>query len=194
MPCRCESPWSESIQVVVPEWGKNFTMTSCKREMTTCFGVKSVCKLTGMGGTRIMFPIWFTHVFYQHVVYIQITIYEMTHHHINIIQNQNVILVWNSGQCNFVMWTTPKHLMKNFQLRHPGLQNGHPKRHLREPMSLADFPAELPRPPSWSHDYINLVHQSNYFSKQVIVFSVLCLVILALGGNKNPHFVCSWNP
>ena len=52
---------------------KNFTMASCKREMTTCFGVKSVCKLTGMGGTRIMFPIWFTHVFYQHVVYIQIT-------------------------------------------------------------------------------------------------------------------------
>ena len=52
---------------------KNFTMASCKREMTTCFGVKSVCKLTGMGGTCIMFPIWFTHVFYQHVVYIQIT-------------------------------------------------------------------------------------------------------------------------
>ena len=34
---------------------KNFTMASCKREMTTCFGVKSVCKLTGMGSTCIMF-------------------------------------------------------------------------------------------------------------------------------------------
>ena len=82
---------------------KNFTMASCKREMTTCFGVKSVCKWSAMGSTCIMFQIWFTHVFYQHVVYIQIT--EIWNDPSSYKHNTKSKShpVWNLGQCNFVM-------------------------------------------------------------------------------------------
>ena len=91
-----------------------------------------------------------------------------------------------------------------------------------------NFPTEAPTPEKWSpkkkfqgaHEspkhsswasqafklvtWVHLVNQSNYFSKQVLVFckhtdvTVLCwllnLVTLALGGKKNPHIVCLWNP
>ena len=51
-------------------------------------------------------------------------------------------------------WGKFQHLVKIFQLRRPQLKNGHPKRNFREPMSLPNILAELPRPSSWSHEYI----------------------------------------
>ena len=65
-------------------WGKNFTLVrnlvavSCKREKTTRFSVKSVCRWTGIGSACIMFAILNHTCIYQHEVYLQITRYEMT--------------------------------------------------------------------------------------------------------------------
>ena len=61
MSCQRESPRREFTPVVVP--GENFTSVrklatvSCKRESTTCFGLKSVCRYTGTGSAFVMFAI-----------------------------------------------------------------------------------------------------------------------------------------
>ena len=89
-------------------------MVSCKHKMTTSFSVKSVCRWTGTGSTcrcNVCDFEWHTCVFYQHEVNLQITKYEITHHHVNMIQNQKVIPVWNSCPYEFSLssahaWTS----------------------------------------------------------------------------------------
>ena len=55
------SPRNEFTPVLAP--GENFTpvqnlaAVSCKRETTTRFGVKSVCRKTGTGSACVMFAI-----------------------------------------------------------------------------------------------------------------------------------------
>ena len=63
MSCLHESLWREFTLVVVLSRSKNYTlvqnfaMVSCKRKLTNCFSVKSVCWWTGMGSSCIMFVI-----------------------------------------------------------------------------------------------------------------------------------------
>ena len=55
---------------------RNLAAVSCKRETTTRFGVKSVCRLERVAHAWCL-RFWSTRVFYQHEVYLQITRYEM---------------------------------------------------------------------------------------------------------------------
>ena len=55
---------------------------------------------------------WITRVFYQHEVYLQITRYEMTSHHVKVIRNKKVIPVWDSHLCEFSYVNTPFRLRK----------------------------------------------------------------------------------
>ena len=80
MPCRREPPWREFTPVLVPRRDftpvRNLAAVSCKRETTTRFGVKSVCRLERVAHAWCL-RFWSTRVFYQHEVYLQITRYEM---------------------------------------------------------------------------------------------------------------------
>ena len=82
---------------------RNLTTVSCKREMTTRFGVKSFCRQTGTGSACVMFVI------------LNLTCILSTwnvpskwpSHNVNAIRNKKVIPVWNSRRCEFSHVNTP---------------------------------------------------------------------------------------
>ena len=53
MSCRRELPWRE----LIPETPVRIATLSCKRETTTRFGVKSICRWTGTGSAYVRFAI-----------------------------------------------------------------------------------------------------------------------------------------
>ena len=76
---------------------RNLTTVSCKREMTTRFGVKSVCRVTGTGSSCVMFVI-------LNLTCILSTWSVPSN---NEIWNDPVISVWNSRRYEFSHVNTP---------------------------------------------------------------------------------------